>query len=227
MNIKERFEEQIRRVDLESKTKLVKEKRIEKDPTIKSIAVESTYTDVEICPLKATNDIQLVLYGKARKNDNIEIETSIVGNEVLLIKVKNQNEEVNGVNLYIELPRTRYFSNISVKTDFADINVKEGIVAEYLSLTSNSGKIKTKADATKTKIKSKSGNINFYANPMSDIVVGIISDFGDIVAKFKNISALQLNEKTEGMVSKYFKEYPSGYKAEAEIKSIIGDIKIK
>lgn len=227
MNIKERFEEKIRRLDFESKTKLIKEKTVVKDSTIKSVAVESTYTDVEICPLKATNDIQLVLYGKASKNDNIEIETSVVGEGVLLIKVKNQNEEVNRVKLYVELPQNRYFDAISVKTDFADINVKEGIMAEYISLTSNSGAIKTKADAAKTKIDSKSGNVKFYANPMKDIVVGISSSFGDIVTNLKNISNLQLDEKTDGMVSNFFKENSSGFKAKVVIRSIIGDIKIK
>lgn len=228
MNIKEKIEEKIRRVDLESKTKLIKEKRVEKNPEIENVVIESTYTDVVISPLKATNDIQLILYGRARKNDKIEIETSIVADGVLFIKVKNQNEEVNGVKLYVELPQNRYFNNVSVKTDYADINVKEGILAEQISLTSNSGGIKTKADTTKTKIKSKSGNIKFYANPMNDIAVAISSSFGDIVTEFKNISALQLDEKTEeGMVSNLFKANPSGYKAEAEIKSIIGDIKIK
>lgn len=227
MNIKEKIEEKIRRVDFESKTKLIKEKRVEKNLEIKCIAVESTYTDVEICPLKATDDIQLVLYGKARKNDNIEVETLIVGDGVLLIKVKNQNEEVNNVKLYVELPKSRYFEGISVKTDWAGINIKEGVFSEYISLTSNSGDIKTKADATKTKINSKSGNIKFYANPMRDIVVKISSSFGDIVTNFKNISNLQLDEKTDGMVSKYFKEDPSGYNADVKISSIIGDIKIK
>lgn len=227
MNIKERFEEQIRRVDLESKTKLVKEKRVEKNPEIKNVVIESTYTDVELCPLKATNDIQLVLYGKARKNDNIEIETSIVSDEVLFIKVKHQNEEVNRVKLYVELPQKRDFDNISVKTDFADITLKEGISAEKISLCSNSGDVETKADARKTKIKSHSGNVKFYTNPVSDIEVSITSAFGDIVTNFKNISILQVETKTDGMVSNYFKEYPSGYKADVKITSIVGDIKIK
>lgn len=227
MSIKEKIEEQIRRLDFESKTKIIKQKRVEKNPEIENVVIESTYTDVVICPLKATNDIQLVLYGRASKNDNIEIETKIVSEGVLFIKVKNQNEEVNSVKLYVELPEKRYFDNISVKTDFAKIDVKERISAEQISLTSNSGSIKTKADAPKTKINSSSGNVDFYANPMSDIIVAINSSFGDIFANLKNISVLQLNTKTGGTLSKYFKGKSGGYKAVAEIKSIIGDIKIK
>lgn len=227
MSIKEKIEERIRRLDFESKTKLIKEKRVEKDPNIKNIVVESTYSDVVISPSKGTNDIQLLLYGRARKNDNIEIETSIICDGILFIKVKNQNEEVNSVKLYVELPEKRCFDNISVKTDFADINIKEGISAEQISLTSNSGSIKTKADAPKTKIKSSSGNVNFYADPMSDIEVAIMSSFGDIETNLKNISTLKLETKTDGMLSNYFKEYPSGYKADVKIASIIGYIKIK
>lgn len=227
MSIKERIEEKIRRLDLESKTKLIKEKRVEKNQEIKNVVIESTFSDVVICPLKATNDIQVVLYGRTRKNDQIQLETEIVSEGVLFIKVKNQNEEVNGVKLYVELPRKRDFDNISVKTDFADITLKEGISAEKISLSSNSGDVETKADARKTKIKSSSGNVKYYTNPMSDIEVAITSAFGDIVTNFKNISTLQLETNTDGMVSNYFKEYTSGYKADVKITSIIGDIKIK
>lgn len=202
--------------------KRIDETRVGDGSSIDRISINSQIGDVRLYA-SDSSEVKVHCYGNC--SENVEIDACIVSREFRIL-VKAEGIFFGNVNLEVTVPKKSY-KEISVNVASADIVIEKMLKAESLKIQTASGSVETSMSFAKAFISTASGDVDLYTRAMNNISIGISTVSGDVLAELDNIGYVKLNAKAMSGDVKNRHRSNGRFKANVQIHTMSGDIKIK
>ena len=194
---------------------------------INQISVNASAVKYVSVIISASNNptIDIHFSGKATIDGTIKLAIELQdANLKITLKNKGHCYHYTYLSIDITVPQDKLFNLISVKNS-ANIRLDKYVSANCIKLHSQSGNIKNSANFTTAEIFAENGNIDMAVHARQGFSAKLITIFGNVNLKLKNIGYLNLCGRSTKILN-YFNETHVGFVADVFYSITSGLIEI-
>lgn len=200
------------------------EKILDDVKNIEKISIESESIDINVLTSNSSN-VESHLHGSAFVDGNIELNTEVVGEELIITVTSEGSYTIEDSYLQLDVAIPKKMNVIKVNGISSNIELAENVETERMLLKTVSGQIYSSATSSDIVADTTSGDINLYLSAKQDIGVDVSAVSGDVCISLNNIeNANVYSNSMSGDVINHLREEKGGYEANLNIGTVSGDI---